>query len=167
MKKLFILLCFVLILSGCAIFQNSSTESNSSSSSMPNSESSLSSSSKYDVSQFDVLGKFYCSNDYYNIEWFENNPESIPSIEFFKDGRCILFVNYFEGTCDISGVYSIEGNKIKVELDFQGTIFEGTGTEYMDDQYVFTIISDNEITIDKGYYTVEAGDPFIRYPGNE
>ena len=61
----------------------------------------------------------------------------------------------------------MEGEKIIVELDFQGTIFENnidesTGEKYLEEQFIFTVKDNDIIIIDKDCYAVEAGDLFIR-----
>ena len=114
------------------------------------------------IPEFNIIGKYICDNDYHKDEFFIENPESIPYITFNNDGSCKLLVNYLEGGCYMNGSYNIEDNQILVKLDFSGTIFEGTGTEYMDDEHVFTIISNDKIIIDKGFYTVNARDFFIK-----
>ena len=92
---------------------------------------------------------------------------STPCIYFADDGDCILFVDYSEGGSDIEGRYYIADGKIYVNLDFSNTIFEDTGDEYTDidfmaDKYVFTIVNDSEIVINRGCYAVMANDKFVR-----
>ena len=143
MRKLYITLCFVLLFSGCK----------------PNESNSSDPSSKL---TFNILGKYICSGDYFNSEFFIENPECIPSVTFYDDGNCILFVNYSEGGCNVGGFYTVENNYIKVTLNLNNTIFEEDGVKYMDDLYVFNIKSNDQIIIDRSYYGVEAGDAFIK-----
>jgi len=151
MKKTCFLLFIVLLLSGCNNFSssNDSSESNNSTDS-----------SKIEI---DILGKFVCAADYF--EAFIESPEYIPYITFEGDGICSLLIYYIGGKCIATGVYDIENEIIKVELDLRGTPVYGTdegGFPYMDDKYVFEIISNNEIVIHGEFYAVMDGDAFVR-----
>jgi len=119
------------------------------------------------ISNFDISGTYICSSDYHSDEFSVIYSDTIPSVSFYDNGICEFIVNYFEGTCIIIGNYTVEGNYVKVSLDFRGTIFEinedpYTGEKYMDDEYIFTIINNNKLIIDRAYYTVEAEDPFVK-----
>ena len=111
---------------------------------------------------FNITGKFLCSSDYH-----KQPNTSVPSIAFSGDGHCILSFNYYEGGCDMQGKYRMDGDKIYVYLNFDNTIFEDSGTEYRDldymsDNYIFTIVNDNELMINRGCYSVNANDSFVR-----
>ena len=108
--------------------------------------------------EFDVIGKFICASDYHRSAFSLRSPQTIPSITFFEDGKCSLYVNYLEGGCAVSGEYSVNGDEIHVELDIEGTIFQ----TYMNDTYMFVISDDNTLTIYRGFYTVDDRDKFIR-----
>ena len=112
-----------------------------------------------------LSGKYICDSDYHKDDFFKEYPESTPYILFRKNGTCEVFVNYLEGGCIMQGVYAEAGKEIVVNLDFAGTIFEGTGTEYMDDRYTFTVIHEDKMVIDKGFYTVAPGDAFVKTDG--
>jgi hypothetical protein len=52
-----------------------------------------------------------------------------------------------------------------VKAYLEGTLFDAPDMEgypFMEDEYIFNIIDDNNIIIDKGFYTVDAGDKFIK-----
>lgn len=117
-------------------------------------------------SEFHITGKYICAASYFDNKYFVKYPEMIPCISFSDDGHCILFINYMGGACDMEGKYRVEGDKIYVKLDFANTIFEDTGTEYRDtdfmaDEYVFSILDDDRIIIHRACYTVEANDMFV------
>ena len=84
-------------------------------------------------------------------------------ISFHENGTCELLVNYQEGSCTLGGNHVVDGSSIFVELiNLEDTIFVSEDLiSYMPDKYVFTIIDDEHISIDKGYYVVQAGDIFI------
>ncbi len=111
---------------------------------------------------YQVSGKYICNSDIYKAEFFEGYSEAIPAVIFNEDGRCELIVNYMEGLCSVYGTYCVQENQVIVNVNLDGTIFEESGTKYMNDQYVFKIMSNNEIVIDRGYYAVKAGDKFIK-----
>jgi len=140
MRKYIVLLTILLItLSGCGVGNPSET------------------------AYYDILGKYICSNDYINGgEHFERFPEDIPAINFYEDGICEITINYLEGICIASGIYTIEESRIFVAINLDNTIFEGTGAEYIDDQYIFDIINDEQIVIDRDFYLAWAGDSFLK-----
>lgn len=107
-----------------------------------------------------VYGKYVCAGDKFSEDHFVRFPEDIPYITFRKNGSCEVSVNYMEGLCVITGAFSVEGNQIFVELNFNGTMYEGTGTEYMDDKYVYSNVGSGQIIIDRDCYFVIAGDKF-------
>ena len=165
MKKIFIILCFILLLSGCKINNSISSTYNDPSDYSPSSSAQSEPSDTSSEVEFSALGRFVCVSDYHLTEEMLKYPEFIPAITFYEDGTCNLFVAYFHGTCNVKGVYSKDGSHVKVELDLRGTLFEGTdqaGFPYMNDKYIFTIVSDERIIIDKGFYSVDAGDPFVK-----
>lgn len=107
-----------------------------------------------------IEGTYTCSNEYFS------NLSTASSICFSKDGDCVISVNYSGGICNVEGKYYILDNKIYVKLNFDNTIFEDTGDEYKDvdymsDEYVFTVVNDNEIKINRGCYAVNANDVFV------
>ena len=115
--------------------------------------------------EFNIFGKYICSSEYHKADFFIENPDKIPEITFNKGGDCNLRINYLGGIADVNCFYNLDANSIYVELDLFGTIFYGTdntGKPYMYDKYIFNIIDDNHIIIDKGFYTVGAGDSFIK-----
>jgi hypothetical protein len=115
------------------------------------------------ASEFAIEGKYVCSNDYIsNGEHFERFPEDIPSITFYEDENCEVVINYLEGICFMQGTYTIENDQVFVTLSFEGTTFEGTGSDYIDSQYTFSILTNDRITIDKNLYIAREGDPFIK-----
>jgi hypothetical protein len=164
MKRTFCLLFLILLLNSCAINNPSSStdipalpgsaiDNPISPTVVPDSSFTL---------EINILGKYICSSEYFNDEYFLMHKESIPSINFYENGKCEFTVNYFDGVYGVEGVYIVYGEQIQVNLDLQGTIFEGEDENYMDDQYVLSIIDDNKIVIDRGCYAVEAGDLFAR-----
>ncbi|MCI8387165.1 MAG: hypothetical protein HFE63_01700 [Clostridiales bacterium] len=119
-----------------------------------------------EIDEFNISGKYICSSEYFKDEYFSAYPDSVPCVYFSGDGDCIFFVNYMEGGCDIEGKYVIENDKIHVKLDFSNTIFESADDEYansefMSDTYIFTIVSGDEITINRNCYGVIANDLFV------
>ena len=161
MKKIYVLLFFLLFLHACNV-SDTDALNNSISFSKDSVNSILSESQSIDI-EFNVVGKFICSNNYYNSQVVYN----IPSITFNNGNSCVFVVNYLEGGADINGTYKREGNEITVELNFQGTIFENnldefTGEKYIEEQFIFTIVDEDKVAIDKNCYAVEAGDLFIR-----
>jgi len=118
---------------------------------------------------YSIDDKYACTNDYFEADFFIQHPEAVPFIDFVEDGKCIFGINYSGGFCDVNGTYSIEDDRIYVELDFKGTIFidNETAATYTFTQYVFSIVSDDEIVIDKDCYGVRAGDSFIREPNED
>jgi|GEM_PF-1236429 len=116
----------------------------------------------FDISEFNALGTFICASDSFETEFHKKYPSTIPLIAFYSADTCHVRVNYGEGMCDVAGFYTIEGENINVKLDFRDTIFEGIGTEYMDNQYVFSIVSNKQIVIDRDCYTVNQGDCFVK-----
>lgn len=73
-----------------------------------------------------------------------------------------MLVNFLGGIANVNGQYTVDENKVDVKLDFNRSRFEGSGTTYMDDTYVFEITDDEKMTIDRGVYIVNEGDPFVR-----
>ena len=112
-----------------------------------------------------ILGKYICSNDQYDDEFYIKKPNTVPFIVFKDDWKCILGINYAEGFSIVNGVFDkIEENQIYVELYLEGSLFidNETGEEYIPTQYIFSIASDKEIIIDKDCYGVHAGDSFVK-----
>jgi hypothetical protein len=125
-------------------------------------------------------------------EYFTRFPEDIPAITFQEDGSCELKVNYLQGMAIVFGIYSVEEKQVLVELDLNNTFSEvyvidndgnifvelrpnhivfiasgddpyhEPGTKFMDDQYIFDIVANNHIIIDRGFYVVNAGDSFLK-----
>ena len=158
MKKwCIILLCCVFLLSGCMIINPKPSGS------QVTSNDTSSNSLKVN---FDIFGEYICFDDYYVSEDYVYKPAIMGSVTFYDGNRCQFFVNYLEGESDVEGTYSINGNTIYVKLDIENSFFKGidphTGEKYMDDQYVFTIVSNDEIIINNGFYAVNAGDSFKR-----
>lgn len=114
---------------------------------------------------YDMLGKYVCSSEYYNEEYMAEHPEAVTFLSLLKENRCTLYVDYLNGRRKIGGKYKIEGDKIYIyELAF---LFEGDEDfvrDNMDDEYVFTIIDEDHLVIDKGYFAVQAGDSFVKVP---
>ena len=107
-----------------------------------------------------ISDTYTCSSDYFSTL------STTPSICFNKNGDCVISVNYSGGICNMEGKYYIQGDKIYVKLSFDNTIFEDTGNEYTDldymsNKYVFSIVNDTEIVINRGCYAVKAGDGFV------
>ena len=117
-----------------------------------------------DLADYNISGKYICANEYYKDEYFIDWPEGISSVTFFENGTCVFFINYNGGCEEVDGVYKKESNIINVDLDFEGTLFvdNDTAEKYLPVQYTFRIVSDDKLIIDKGFYGVRAGDPFVR-----
>jgi len=116
-------------------------------------------------SSFNNLGKFVCSNEYFsNKEYFKRFPNDIPSITFYANGRCELLVNYLEGICTVCGNYTVDGGKILVKLiDLEDTVLvDENAAPYISDEYVFNIIDNDHLVVDRGFYAVNAGDVFSK-----
>jgi hypothetical protein len=137
-----------------------------------------------------ILGKYTCTNDYItNGDSFTVNPDTIPSVTFNEDGSCEVVVNYLEGIATVYGTYSVDNKQVFVSLDLLDTtsevysidengkesvvieknlvVFQEGDTKHMDDRYVFDVIDNNNIVIDRGFYIVGEGDSFIKYHGQD
>lgn len=159
MKKILIIFCIFLSLSACA--SNDLTNKGESGELIYSSDSMEITSEKKN----DIIGKYICTSEYFSNEYFQLHNESVPFIIFYEDDTCTLSVNYFEGVTNIKGKYEIKEKEINVKLDLQWTIFEGTdsvGLSYMNDEYIFTITDENHLVINRGYYSVNAGDSFMK-----
>ncbi len=119
-----------------------------------------------------IIGKYTCVSDYCN-ENLKDRPDYLPAITFNNNDTCEMLVNYIGGSTLLPGVYTIEDNKIFVEVDPSGTpvggIDKATDQPYMDDKYVFEIIDYDHLTFypaEGSYYNdcyvVRSGDPFER-----
>lgn len=107
--------------------------------------------------EYDIIGKYVCSSDYYN-----DSSWAIPYIKFLKEGHCMLFVDQ-EGGREIWGQYKIEENRIYVsELRFRYLEMIDEVRDNMEHEYVFTIVDEDHLTIDRGFFNVQAGDTFVR-----
>ena len=114
---------------------------------------------------FCIFGKYICDSDYYNTDFFlEQHSEAVPFIDFYEDGKCIFRINYSEGVYDVNGIYDIEKDLIYVELNFDDTVFidRETAEIYIPTEYIFSIVSNDEIVIGDYCYGVRAGDSFHR-----
>lgn len=112
--------------------------------------------------EHNVLGRYICSSAYYDDAYIAVHIEEIPSIMFLKDSRCSFYVDQ-KGGEEVWGKYRIEGDKIYVsELRFFPTDEPDPVRDNMDKEYVFTIVDEDHLTIDKGFYNVQAGDTFVR-----
>ena len=110
-----------------------------------------------------IWGEFICSNDYFDTgEYFKNFPESIPAITFYQNGRCDLTVNYFEGVSNVSGTYRVEYDRILVDVDLKDTVFKEEDIRYMENQYIFKIINQEQLIIERGFYAVSDTDYFLK-----
>lgn len=150
MKRLYLLFAIIMLLSGCSKpIANEPVESTF--------ESTFESTSGV-KDEFVIIGKYVCKNQSY--EGF--GEECTPKMNFYEDGTCRMLVNYFEGVTYVEGEYSVASGKVFVKLNFTDTIFEDSGTKYMDDTYVFSIEDDDHITIDRNVYAVQSKDSFVR-----
>jgi len=121
-----------------------------------------------------ISGIYYCSTDLFNAEYRSKYPGQNPYMSFDGDGNCVMLVGYGRGMCEVNGTYTIEEDKINVELDLTGTPFEGidpaSGNPYMDNKFIFEIVDSGHIIIgpadDSVYngdcYAVRTGDSFIK-----
>ena len=108
--------------------------------------------------EFNIGGTYICTADQFsNDEFFFSYPMAIECIAFYKNGRCIIRGNYWEGTHDIAGDYSVDGDNVLVKLDLDA---QDTFLQRGDDELFFYIISDDEIIIDRPFYSSAAGDSF-------
>ena len=112
--------------------------------------------------EYDIIGKYICNNDYYNDEYISLYLESVSYVTFYEYGHCKTYIDYLEGGQEVWGKYSLEGNQVKVALRFFPTDEPDPIRENMDDEYVFTIIDEDHLVIDKGYFAVQAGDSFVK-----
>ena len=115
--------------------------------------------------EYDIIGRYVCSNDYYDDPtYYMTHPWPIPYIKFLKEGHCMLFVDQ-EGGREIWGQYRIEGNKIYVyELQFRYLEMIDEVRDNMAHEYVFTIVDEEHLTIEPGFFDVQAGDSFVKVP---
>ena len=131
-------------------------------------ESEESSEGTINMPDFSIYGKYICSSDYFSVEFFlEKHSEAVPFIYFNEDGKCIFRINYLGGVCEVNGFYNIEKDLIYVDLHFDGTVFidKETAETYIPTEYIFSIVSNDEIVIGDDCYGVRAGDSFLRVGG--
>ena len=166
MKKCIAAILIVFIVFCCACSQPNkiqSSDQNGGSSKLESDLADVQSDEASDSSKFNINGKYICNNDYFkNENHFAIFPEDIPAIAFYEDNSCEFNINYMGGITSVYGIYSIEGKQILVTIYLNDTIFEESDIKYIDDKYIFSIRSDNEIIIDKGFYAVNAGDTFVK-----
>lgn len=144
MKKLCLLFCLMIFLTGCSL-QDSQGQ--------PDTSEEL-------RDEYNIIGEYKCDSQYFKE--FTDNEEFIPTVNFYNDGICMMKVYFIGGYADINGKYTVDGDQVSVVLDFSRSRFEDTGTEYLDDKYVFTITDNEHLTIDRKVYAVDAGDTFIK-----
>ena len=164
MRKFLIFILFISVLFTLGCQQNIENSDAKNTSSTLNNSNKISEDA-FDISKFDVLGTFICSDESFKTEFHKKYPSTIPLIAFYEAGTCHFRINYSEGMFDVSGFYTVESNNIKVKLNLNNTIFMDakTGEKYMDDQYVFTIMNNNKIVIDRECYAVNSGDLFVKH----
>jgi len=168
MKKIFVVLFLILCISGCSL-NETNTSAGLSESSAENPATSYSPSDTQvtptettPTLEFSIEGTYICTGDYYNNnEFFLTFPEYIPHITFYKDGTCKIRAFYNEGLRELIGGYSVNKNSIFVKLDSQEQ-FAPEDWREMDDEFVFEIINNDEITIDRQFYMVAEGTSFTR-----
>ena len=79
----------------------------------------------------------------------------------------MLFVDQGDGQ-EAWGNYRIEDSKIYVtELHFRYLADEDPIRDNMELAYVFTVMDEDHLMIDPGFYNVQAGDIFIRAASKE
>ena len=117
---------------------------------------------KYTVN--DIVGEYLCANEYYADYNFRDDCDDKLNVVFDADGRCSMRIHYIEGACTVYGTYTMESDKIHTEMNYDMTVMHDTesGENSIADDFVFTVGEDGSLTVDKGYYTVNAGDRFIK-----
>ena len=116
-------------------------------------------------SKFNITGEYICDSIYFDDDFFAEKPENVSKITFNNNGFCKLRVNYLGGISDVDCSYEVKQDFVKVKVHLEKSILSGTderGNVYMNDEYIFSIINNNEIVIDKGFYAVKANDSFIK-----
>lgn len=126
--------------------------------------------------EYDILGTYLCSGDQYNGQ----PKNSIPYIKFYKEGKCQIyaalsdedkyFMNESNEQCEIedsvSGKYHFGENCIYItDLYFFPVAAEVDVhplKKVFPEEFVCTIVDDESIVIDKGFYKVNDGDTFVR-----
>ena len=161
MKKIFVALFLMFFISGCAGNETSIpvdlTEPSAEVSDTPATSSDTS-----PTQEFNIEGTYICTGDFYSDnESFISFPESIPHVTFYENGTCKIRADYYEGLRELIGDYSVDGDCVFVKLDSQ-ELFSPEDWVEMDNEFVFNIINDDKITIDRQFYMVAAGDPFTR-----
>ena len=114
---------------------------------------------------FSIIGKYICDNDDFKEEPFIEYSDYIPAVTFYNNKICNLLVYYGDGKVDVSCSYDIKENMIQVKLNLSGTFFDAPNEEgypFLNDFYIFNIVDNNHIVIDKGFYTVDDGDAFVK-----
>ena len=146
MKKTLCIIVVLLLLCGC--------RAGFSSLSMP-----PESSSDPAAHSTNMLGRYVCTNDYIESsrDFFDYYPEYIPSITLNEDGSCELLVNYLEGIYIAHGTYRIEDKQVIVDMEA-----DAIAAVQLDSQYIFEIVDENHIIIDRGFSVAESGDSFFK-----
>lgn len=125
--------------------------------------------------EYDILGKYICSSE----KFIGTDSYPVPYIKFYKEGHCEVYVGLsqedkyyvnesderYEITDSVFGKYYFEENRIHItDLRFLPipTEVDHPLLDVMQDNYVCTIIDEDHITIDNGFYNVSAGDTFVR-----
>lgn len=117
---------------------------------------------KYTVN--DIVGEYLCANEYYSDYNFRDDCDDKLNVVFDAAGHCSMRIHYIEGACTVYGTYTMESDKIHTEMNYDMTVMQDTesGENSIDNDFVFTVGEDGSLAVDKGYYTVNAGDRFIK-----
>ena len=142
----------------------------------------------YNVTSNTYAGTYWKStkSDEEDAEYAAKYPGNTPFLQLNEDGTCVFKVFFFHGSTYVNGVYSVEDNKITVELDTDSNpdiggyiklangeymySEDGRKTPYMDSSFVFEIVDEDKLKIcpsdDSFYngncYVVRNGDVFAK-----
>lgn len=145
-----------------------------------------------DVTSNTYAGTYWQStkSDEEAAEYAAKYPGNTPFLQLNEDGTCVFKVFFFHGSTYVNGVYTVEDNKITVELDTDSNpdiggyiklangeymySEDGRKTPYMDSSFVFEIVDEDKLKICPGAdsfyngscYVVKNGDVFAKkdYP---
>lgn len=157
-----LLICVVVLITGCAKTISDDQATDTVLPAETEAESTDKAEKSYTVEE--IAGEYLCSNEYYSDYNFRDDTTDRLNVIFDMNHGCSMRIHYFEGACTVYGNYTLNSDKICADFDYDMTVMQDvkTGLAFIDSQFVFTVCEDGSIYIDKGFYTVAAGDKFVK-----